>query len=118
MNFWLTSTNGGFPQGKVFVFAITVPAGTPHASSSQKFAMAEYQGPPAPRTLMLSENACDFPPSTTYLDGTSGTAPLLEFNVGSGPGTPMQPGKTYYFSIRNDNCSQSSCDMSLSIPWH
>jgi large repetitive protein len=115
---WLTSTNGGFPQGKVFVFSITVPAGTPHSSSSQKFAMAEYQGPPAPRTLMLSENACDFPPSTTYLDGASGTAPLIDFNVGSGPGAALQPGKTYYFSIRNDNCSQSSCDMSLSIPWH
>jgi hypothetical protein len=102
----------------VFVFSITVPRRPRRIRLSEHaFADGRYQGPPA-RAVMLSENACDFSPSSTYLDGTSGTAPLLEFNVGSGPGAALQPGKTYYFSIRNENCSQSSCDMSLSIPWH
>ena len=112
---WLTSDYGGFPQGKVFVFSITVPVGTPHSVYGQTFAPAEYQGPPAPRSMTLSENACDFGP--TVLDAQGGTAPLTTFNVGGPPGVSLTPGKTYYFNLRNDNCGQSSCDMSVSIPW-
>jgi hypothetical protein len=113
---WLTTDYGGFPQGKVFVFSITVPAGTPHSGSGQVFAPAEYQGPPAPRSMTLSENKCDFG-SGSYLEGVSGTAPLIMFNVGGPPGNSLTPGKTYYFNLRNDNCAQASCDMSVSIPW-
>jgi hypothetical protein len=111
---WLTTDYGGFPQGKIFVFKLTVPVGTPHSGSGQVFAPAEYQGPPAPRSMTLSENQCDF---STYLEGVSGTAPLIMFNVGGPPGNSLTPGKTYYFSLRNDNCGQASCDMSVSIPW-
>jgi len=111
---WLTTDYGGFPHGKIFVFSLTVPVGTAHSTFAQTFAPAEYQGPPAPRSMTLSENLCDF---SNYLEGVSGTAPLIQFNVGSGPGNVLTPGKTYYFNLRNDNCGQSSCDMSVSIPW-
>jgi hypothetical protein len=111
---YLTTAYGGFPQGKVFVFSITVPANAPHSGSGQVFAPAEYQGPPTARSMTLSENMCDF---SSYLDAASGTAPLISFNVSSGPGAVLTPGKTYYFNLRNDNCGQASCDMSVSIPW-
>jgi hypothetical protein len=39
------------------------------------------------------------------------------FNIGTPPGAVLTPGKTYYFNLRNDNCGQASCDMSVSIPW-
>ena len=102
-----------YSQGKVFVFSITVPSSASTSVNAQQFAPAEYQGPPAIRTMTLSENLCDF---TTYLDAASGTVPFIYFNVGSGPGTPLQRGKTYYFNLRNENCP-SMCDMSVSIPW-
>jgi hypothetical protein len=108
-----TTDYGGFPQGKIFVFSITVPAGAAHSVNAQQFSPAEYQGPPAIRSMALSENLCDF---GSYLDAASGTAPFIYFNVGSGPGVPLQPGKTYYFNLRNENCP-SVCDMSVSIPW-
>jgi hypothetical protein len=113
---WLTTDYGGFPQGKVFVFSISVPANAPHSASGQVFAPAEYQGPPTARSMTLSENKCDFT-AGSYIKAAGGTAPLIMFNVGSGPGEVLTPGKTYYFNLRNVNCGQASCDMSVSIPW-
>jgi hypothetical protein len=113
---WLTTDYGGFPQGKVFVFSITVPANAPHSGSGQVFAPAEYQGPPTARSMTLSENKCDFT-AGSYIKAAGATAPLIMFNVGSGPGEVLTPGKTYYFNLRNVNCGQASCDMSVSIPW-
>ena len=66
--------------------------------------------------MTLSENKCDFT-SGSYMVGVSGTSPLIMFNIGTPPGAVLTPGKTYYFNLRNDNCGQASCDMSVSIPW-
>jgi hypothetical protein len=109
---YLTSANGGFPQGKVFVFSITVPAGQTAKRFDGQFAPAEYQGPPAIRSMTLSENMCDWGVTSPGY-AVSGTAPFIYYDVDA----PMVAGKTYYFSLRNENCGQSSCDMSVTVQW-
>ena len=102
-----TNDNGGFQQGKIFVFQIDVPAGIGPSKLRGYFQPAEWQAPPAFRTMALSENLCDFPKPE------GGTSPTIYFDVNA----PMQAGKTYYFNLKNDNCSVSSCDMSVTVQW-
>jgi len=118
------SAPGGFATGVVWLLKVNVPAGAGRGARSDGLMQpAEYQGSPWPRTMTLSQSRCDFRPKDASgangpLAAAGGTSPAISFNVGgnSGP-SGMQPGKTYYFAVRNDNCGANSCAMSVTGIW-
>jgi len=116
-----TADNGGFPPARIFVLPMTladIPASyaTPGTTS-----MFEWQGPPSQRHMTLSRSPCDFRPADpTGENGpiaeAGGLTPLIGWNVGVEP-LALTPGETYYFSYRNTNCPQASCDAATSTNW-
>jgi hypothetical protein len=116
-----TDVYGGFTGETVFIFQVTVPGSPSSYATAGYTSLAEYRGPPAYRHMTLSKQPCDFRnPDPTGVNGplgaTSGTAVIIDWNVGALP-IGLMPGQTYYFSVRNLGCGQDSCDASTSINW-
>lgn len=104
-----SSAVGGFGDGAVWLFKLTVPPGTMPTTRIGQFQVAEYQGQPTSRQLTLSRFPCDFRPVDVYGNNgpinasNNGTTAAIQFTVGvdrSMPGV-MLAGTRYYFSARN-----------------
>jgi hypothetical protein len=56
---WLSSASGSFGDGNssVWVFRLTVPAGTPTSTTIGRFWAVEYQGPTTFRQMTISSQA-------------------------------------------------------------
>jgi hypothetical protein len=119
---WYSSQAGAFGDNAVWVFALTVPAGTPPSSTNGFFTISEFGTQPTPRQLTISPQACDFRgwdysgvagPLGSCSNGTScrvlyaaGTPSFA--NLFSGIAA-LTPGTTYYISARNFSSSGTSC---------
>ena len=110
-----TQDVGGFPQDRVIVYSITIPAGVGPFPVSGNTAFAEWQAPPTRKNMTLSATACDF---SAAMDYSSGASPYIAWNVG-GPPHSLQAGRTYYFNLKNEPgaCGGGSCDVSTTIQW-
>ncbi|NUO50832.1 MAG: hypothetical protein HOV80_18420 [Polyangiaceae bacterium] len=116
-----TGAQGGFPPDRIFVLPMTLAATPTSYPTLGNTSMAEYQGPPTMRHMTISRSPCDFRPvDPTGVNGplaeSAGTAALIGWNVGVEP-LALVAGETYYFSYRNLNCAQASCDASTSTNW-
>ncbi len=123
---YTTGSLGGFTADGVLVFSVVVPP-TPLAYDATGYtSLAEFQGPPALRTMTLSKSACDFRP----VDPTGANGPYevsygkqvtIYWNVGNQP-IALQPGQTYHFNVRNTDpngatdCS-AVCNAGISAIW-
>jgi hypothetical protein len=121
---WYSSQAGAFGDGAVWVFALTVPAGTAASSTNGFFTISEFGTQPTPRQLTISAQACDF----RGWDYSGAAGPLGSCNNGTScrvlyaaaDGPPsfanlfsgiagLTPGTTYYISARNWSSSGTSC---------
>ena len=119
---WYSSQSGAFGDNAVWVFTLTVPAGTPQSSTNGYFSVAEFGGQPTPRQLTISTEACDF----RAFDFSGATGPLAVCNNGTScrvlysVQTPtfanlfsgvagLTAGATYYINARNSSSSGTSC---------
>src|SRR5438105_9081455 len=119
---WYSSQSGAFGDNAVWVFTLTVPAGTPQSSTNGYFSVAEFSGQPTPRQLTISTQACDF----RAFDFSGATGPLAVCNNGTScrvlysVQTPtfanlfsgiagLTAGTTYYVNARNSSSSGTSC---------
>ena len=120
---WLSSTSGAFGDNAVWVFRLTVPAGTPNSIGQPgRFTVSEYTGQSTFRQLTISTQACDFRAKDyTGANGplavSNGTTASISYAVATpfvfGP-AGLTPGQTYYISVRNwqlDPTPQASCGL-------
>lgn len=120
---YFTASLGGFPQGVVWLIKITVPSSPSSYGTAGYTTAAEWQASPASRTMTLSQSRCDFRTADSTgargpVAASGGTTPTINWNVGAGGGGyGLEPGKTYYFAVKNENCGASSCNMSTTIAW-
>jgi hypothetical protein len=117
---------GAFRASEVLVIAVTVPASAANASSKLFSAsVSEYQGAGISRDFRLSRSPCDFSRS---LDSTGANGPISIGGRGStttvsgNVGFNMQPGDTFYISIRNYfngslQCTTSTCNAIVGYQW-
>jgi hypothetical protein len=119
---WLSSQGGPFGDNTIWVFKLTVPAGTPASGVTGRFTVSEYTGAPTPRQLTISTQACDF----RQKDYTGANGPLAVSNgstasISYAVATPfifgpagLTAGQTYYINVRNwqlDPSPQWSCGL-------
>jgi hypothetical protein len=119
---WQSSQSGAFNDNAVWVFRLTVPAGTPNSVLPGRFVVSEYTGQSTFRQLTISTQACDF----RGIDFTGANGPLMVSNGTTGSvsyavATPfifgpagLTAGQTYYINVRNwqlDPTPQSSCGL-------
>jgi hypothetical protein len=110
--------NPGFAWNGVWVVKVTVPAnGT--IGSAGAFTVAEFGGPPTARQMTVSSVPCDFRADDASgnngpLGHANGTTARIQFVLGAGsPGSAgLNPGQTYFVSVRNwdANSNSISCD--------
>jgi hypothetical protein len=117
-----SSLSGAFGSGAttVWLFTLTVPAGTANSTVIGSFSLSEYQGPETPRQMTISKTPCDF----RAKDYTGGNGPIAVANGSRvtiyygveapslyGPAA-LAAGQTYYVSARNwelDPVPANSC---------
>lgn len=111
-NSWPSTASGNFGDNTIWVFRLTVPAGTPISNVAGRFTVSEYQGQATPRQITISPTACDFRPVDQ--SGLGVTGPLAACNNGTtceisyavatpfifGPAA-LVAGQTYYVNVRN-----------------
>lgn len=120
---YFTSSIGGFYGNVIWLLRVTVPTSESARPNDGLMQPAEYQGSPAMRTMTLSSSRCDFRSKDETgangpLAAAGGTTPAISFNVGGTRGaSSLQPGKTYYFAVRNENCGSGACNMSVTGLW-
>jgi hypothetical protein len=119
---WYSSQAGAFGDNAAWVFAVTVPAGTPDTATNGSFSIVEFGSQATPRQLTISTQACDFRPwdysGVTGPSGScvNGTSCRVVYSVQ----TPsfanlfsgiagLTAGTTYYISARNFSSSGNSC---------
>jgi hypothetical protein len=118
----VSSASGTFGDGNssVWVFRLTVPAGTPTSTVIGRFSLWEFNGPGTFRQMTISTQACDFRPKDyTGVNGPLAVSNGTTVSVSYGVVTPfifgpagLTPGQTYYVSVRNwqlDPSPQNSC---------
>jgi hypothetical protein len=117
-----SSASGPFGDGNssVWVFRLTVPAGTPTSTVTGRFSLWEYGTAGTLRQMTLSTQACDFRAKDYAgvngpLAVSNGTTVTVSYAVATpfifGP-AGLTPGQTYYVSVRNwqlDPPPQNSC---------
>jgi hypothetical protein len=130
---WQSTAIGNFGDGNttVWVFKLTVPAGTQNSSYIGRFWALEYQGPTTFRQMTISTQACDF----RAKDYTGANGPLAVSNgttvsVSYGVATPfifgpagLTAGQTYYVNVRNwqldpspqNSCAQTTCNAIMNL---
>ena len=120
-----SSTAGNFGPGDttVWVYKLTVPAGTGFTSYG-RFTISEYTEGPTPRQLSISTLPCDFRPrDITGVSGplalcSDGTTCEVYYGVTgpSGAAAGLTAGTTYYISARNwqspgvTSCTAAHCN--------
>jgi hypothetical protein len=115
-----STQSGNFGDDTVWLFKLTVPAGTPTSTTNGSFSLSEYQGPETLRQLTISTQACDFRSKDVFgVNGPLAVANGSRVTIYYGVGTPfifgppeLTAGQTYYISARNwqlDPTPQSSC---------
>jgi hypothetical protein len=112
-----TLSSSGFSDASAVVVVFTVPANK--TSGYVRLSLAEAGGTAVIRTVALSTGPCDWNPENAvagqYAVTTSG-----QFVAPVG-GSGVQPGTTYYFSIKNvdgagePTCSSGNCDVVTSF---
>lgn len=114
---------GRFTPTTAVVISITIPPTAATYRTQGYTSFAEWNGPPALRTMTLSREKCDFRAADPTgrsgpIAATGGLTPVINWNVGNGSGpSGLIPGQTYYFNLRNENCGQGSCDVSTTTNW-
>jgi hypothetical protein len=113
----------GFAWNGAWALHFTMPD-TATNGQTGSLAAAEFNGPPTFREVTVSYTACDFRATDpTGVNGPFGRAvgnsATLPFRIGSGSGTTLFAGQSYYFNIRNYapvsgtitcSASQQRCD--------
>jgi hypothetical protein len=118
----VSSASGSFSDGNssVWVFRLTVPAGTASSTTVGRFSLWEFNGPGTFRQMTISSQACDFRAKDyTGVNGPLAVSNGTTVSVSYGVVTPfifgpagLVPGQTYYISVRNwqlDPTPQNSC---------
>jgi len=118
----LSSSSGSFGDGNssIWVFRLTVPAGTPSSTAIGRFSLWEFSGPGTFRQMTISSQACDFRTKDyTGVNGPLAVSNGTTVSVSYGVVTPfifgpagLVAGQTYYISVRNwqlDPTPQNSC---------
>lgn len=121
--FWHSSASGNFNDSTVWLFVLTVPAGTAPSTINGRADVVEDNGPGTFRQMTISTVPCDFRPKDyTGVNGplwvSNGVSVGLYFGVGFGSAfgnvAGLTAGKTYYISVRNwqlDPIAQPSCGL-------
>ncbi len=129
---WYSTQSGAFGDNVVWLFKLTVPAGTPASTVNGNFGLSEYGGPNTLRQMTISKTPCDFRGKDyTGANGpytiSNGTSVQVNFTV-AGPQifgglAGLTAGQTYYVSVRNwqldptpqPSCGQASCNAIMSM---
>jgi hypothetical protein len=120
--------SNAFRANQVLVVRLDVPS-SPSSYGTNAFSasVAEYQGAQTFRQVRLSRSPCDFgrgldpTGQNGPIAGSDGTTATAMSSVGSS--RPMQPGQTYYLSIRNyaqgmgNSCTTSTCNIIVGFQW-
>lgn len=117
-----SNQSGNFGDNSVWVFKLTVPAGTPNSSTFGYFNLVEDNGPGTFRQMTISTQACDFRPKDfTGVNGPLGVSNGVSVSLYYGVAVPfifgnpgLTAGQTYYVSVRNwqlDPSPQPSCGL-------
>jgi len=122
-----TKDIGGMRPSTIIVGRFTVPAGASVAGTGQ-VRFVEYIDGQAMRQMTVSSSKCDFrgfaPGVASPVDPTSTNFPMAWSNdinpfvvYGASTAARLQPGRTYYFNLRNVNwvngagsCSTGTCN--------
>ena len=125
---WKSSSYGAFGSGAttVWMFTMTVPAGTPASTVVGRFAISEYQAQATFRQMTISSTPCDFRKvdhtgAAGPLAVSNGTTATISYAVGGSGG--LVAGQTYYISARNwqldptpqNSCQQASCNALMKL---
>jgi hypothetical protein len=103
-----------FGNGDIVVARFTTPANLANNGSGGFVNAIEYAGLTAFRTGVLSTTPCDFnyeadSSHAQFTNASVGVSATVYFSSSIYGGVVLQPGKTYYFNIKNDQFGTSTC---------
>lgn len=104
-----------------FALQFTVPSNATNDGKSRYISVAESNGPPTLRQMILSETKGDFVGGIAANYGTQAT---INLGVGGAGSMGLVPGRTYFMNFRNYSpdtpgctCNVNSCNASVDCVW-